>query len=66
MICMVLCFVVGFGEWYLMTWLLTSESDPLKWGILVKIVYLIFSALTTQGMQNLIINNISNKNDKDE
>jgi ABC-type arginine transport system permease subunit len=62
---MVLCFVVGFGEWYLITWFITSESDPLKWNMVAKIIYLIFSGLTTEGLQKMIINNID-KNDNDE
>jgi hypothetical protein len=63
LIYMVLCFVVGFGEWYLMTWFITSESDPLKWSMVVKIVYLIFSAFTTESLQKLVLNKI-NKEDE--
>ena len=60
---LVLCFVVAFGEWYLMTWFLTSESDPLKWGMVVKVVYLLFSVITTDGLQKAVLN-ISNEDDE--
>jgi hypothetical protein len=60
---LVLCFVVAFGEWYLMTWFLTSESDPLKWGLVVKIVYLFFSVATTDALQKVVLKN-SNEDDE--
>lgn len=63
LIYMLLCFVFGFGQWYLMTWFLTSESDPLKWNMVVKVVYLIFSGYTTDALQKLATNSV-NKNDE--
>lgn len=66
LICIILSFVVGFGQWYLMTWFLTSESDPLKWSIIVKIVYLIFSGLSTESLQKIILNGGPNKNDNNQ
>ena len=46
-----------------MTWFLTSESDPLKWNMVVKVVYLIFSGYTTDALQKLATNSV-NKNDE--
>jgi len=43
-----LCMVLGYGEWYLIFWLVSTTPNPLEWGIWVKIVYCFLSMVATE------------------
>lgn len=40
----------AFGFWYLMFWFITAESNMLKWHMLAKVVYLVLSFASTNGV----------------
>ena len=46
---LLICFVFGFGFWYLIFWFVTNESNLFLWGVWTKIFYLILSFSATSG-----------------
>jgi hypothetical protein len=54
----ILSVMFGFGTWYLVIWFLTNESDPFKWSMFVKIIFLLMGGVSTEST----IKNIENRN----
>ena len=61
----IICMVVGYGTWYLIFWLLSTQSNPLLWTLWVKIAYLILSMAASESLIKTEIN-LTIKKKKDE
>lgn len=60
-----LCVIIGYGEWYLIVWLLTKQSNPLEWSMFTKIMYLLFAMTWVESIRNTEIKiTLKRKNDE--
>lgn len=50
-------FVISYGLWYLVFWLLTSQSSPFLWPWWVKLIYLILAASHANNMIDKVKSN---------
>jgi hypothetical protein len=61
----ILCLIVGYGEWYLIFWLLSTQSNPLLWQLWVKVVYCFLGMVATESLIGTEIS-VKIKKEKDE
>lgn len=47
---LILSFIFGFGFWYLIFWFITTEPNLFLWHWVTKILYLILSMTSTNGI----------------
>ena len=64
----ILCAILGFGEWYLIIWLFTKQSDPLWWSDFSKIMFILFGIISTESIRsvNISVKIYEKKSNKDE
>jgi hypothetical protein len=43
----IISFVIGYGFWYLVMWMYTSERFPISWSVINKTIYLLLGIITT-------------------
>lgn len=54
---MILSVIFGFGFWYLIFWFITNEPNLFLWHWLTKILYLLFSMTSCQGIYEGLLKN---------
>jgi hypothetical protein len=61
----ILCIIIGYGEWYLIMWFITKQSNPLEWSLFTKIMYLLFAMTWVESIRNTEIKiTFKRKNDE--
>lgn len=51
----IISFVFGFGFWFLIFWFITSQPNLFEWHVATKIVYLLFSFASVNGIAKALI-----------
>ena len=61
-----LCIIISYGEWYLIVWFLTKQSNPIQWSLFSKIMYLLFAMFEAETIRNAEIKITLKRKNKDD